>query len=484
MKLPAFFAGLAALVCLQNAQAVRLSPEGVGQALIYPYYTANGTNDTLFSISNPGSSFGEDIKAIKVRFFEGRNGRPVLQFNLYLAPRQTWTAAVTRNATGKPVLRTFDTACTVPRFEPSSAAGATEIALTNANYAGYDQAGSSLDRAKEGHFEVIEMGRVWPSFLLDSGKAFEEAIAPPAREGTAIQVQDCAAVAAAWNPGNAFTRQGGSEQSATPTGGIQGHAIIINVPQGTEYSYDPVALGDLFYWPRHTAPWDAHPNLGDADPRSSVGGVISTWSRGIDAVSAVLMHNRIRNEYVGPPTPTAPVSSDTIVNFPTRSFYVVLESDLGRSTPPFYRKFNNLDTNGGLLADGLSRGACDAISVSYFGRDGRANFVTPPPPNPVPFPQISPDPETLCWQTSVISMGNVLDSANAIHPVGFGTTSGTISISMVGFLSYFTLTSLEGHGYNGLPVTGFTMQRRINGDVGGVRANYGGTSMHKYDTWY
>jgi len=31
---------------------------------------------------------------------------------------------------------------------------------------------------------------------------------------------------------------------------------------------------------------------------------------------------------------------------------------------------------------------------------------------------------------------------------------------------------------------GFAIQRRINGDLGGVRANYGGTSLHKYETGY
>ena len=475
MKLTTFFAGLAALVCLQNAQAVFVSPDGMGQALIYPYYTANGTNDTLFSIVNLGpSSSNTSGRAVKIRFFEGRNGRSVLEFNLYLAHRSTWTAAVTRDIFGRPILRTFDPACTVPRFGSSGVAGASEIAFTNASYAGYDQAGSSLDRAKEGHFEVIEMGEINSDFKLPSGQNLSYAILPSELGG-----QDCAAVAAAWNTGGAFTSSGGAELAA-PVGNLLGHALIINVPQGTEYSYDPVALGRLFAAKRHTGPGDAHPNLGDADPTSVVfaNGAArqSTWSRGIDAVSAVLAHKKIINEYVGPPTPTAPVSSDVIVSFPTKSFYVVRESDTGQTTrAPFRIKFDNLNnTNGTLLADGVSKGACEHIQSLRYSRNGTPNFEA--------VFLIPTDPRELCWQTSVLSMGNVLDSANAIYPtnVSGSTTSGSIHVALSNLS--LPLTSLEGHIYPGLPVTGFTMQRRINGDLGGVRANYGGTSMHKYET--
>ncbi|HWR76555.1 MAG TPA: hypothetical protein VN283_05020 [Thiobacillus sp.] len=483
MKLHAFIAGLAALACLPNAHAVYVSPDGRGQALIYPYYTAQGNNDTLFSIVSPISYGGSSAprKAVKVRFFEGRNGRSVLEFNLYLARGKTWTAAVTRDATGRPVLRTFDPACTVPRFGPSSVyPAATEIAFTNANYAGYDRAGSSLDRAKEGHFEVIEMGEIDAGFLLNSGVSLVDAITPGS-------LQDCAAVAAAWNAGGAFLSSGGAELTAPstePSYMLLGHALIINVPQGTEYSYDPVALGRLFAAKRHTGPGDAHPNLGDADPTSLVlaNGISrqSTWSTGIDAVSAVLTHKKIINEYVGPPTATAPVSSDVIVSFPTKSFYVVRESDAGQTTrAPFRVKFDDLDdVNGTLLAEGMSKGACEQLWSLRFSRAGTPNFDTV-------FMRPA-DTLFLCWQTSVISFGNVLDSANAILYSGVlpaYTTSGTINVTLDSpDLSFPFLTSLEGHIYPGLPVAGFAMQRRINGDLGGVRANYGGTSMHKYET--
>ena len=48
--------GAAALVLLfiaQSVSAVSLSINGIGQALIYPYYTVNKSQDTLISVMKP-----------------------------------------------------------------------------------------------------------------------------------------------------------------------------------------------------------------------------------------------------------------------------------------------------------------------------------------------------------------------------------------------------------------------------------------------
>jgi hypothetical protein len=461
MKLQTFLASLTAFSCLQNAHAVYVAQDGIGQALIYSYYTANGDHDTLFSVVNPHDS---PPKAVKVRFFEGRNGRRVLEFNLYLAASQTWTAAMTGGAS--PILRSFEPACTVPQFAPSPVySGATEIPFTNADYAGYDQAGSGLDRAMEGHFEVIEMGEINESFVLVGGKTFGQAVS--------LQTQDCAAIAAAWNPGGAFLAPGSADAGLkAPSGKLLGRSLIINVPQGTEYSTDPVALGQLFAAPRHTSPTDAHPNLGDADPVSFVTvngtGRQSTWIQGINAVSAVLMHTKAINEYVGPPTPESPGATDVILTLPTKSFYVVRTSDYPLTTrPPFSAEFD--DTN----ADGNSTGACEDIRITRYTRAGafqvEENLL------------LNSDPVQLCWQTNVISLGDVIESSNAVYLSEFKTTSGTIEFS-TGHQGTLPLISIEGHVYTGLPMIGFTLQRYIHGDLGGVRANYGGSSLHKYET--
>ena len=70
----AVIAGIAGAAGIASvANAVNLNPDGLGQVLIYPYYTVNGGNQTLVSIVNTT----EHGKAVKVRFVEGRNSREV-----------------------------------------------------------------------------------------------------------------------------------------------------------------------------------------------------------------------------------------------------------------------------------------------------------------------------------------------------------------------------------------------------------------------
>src|SRR5690349_512563 len=74
------------------AEAVNVNPDGLGQVLIYPYYTtradaAGNSYNSLLSVVNSTASG----KAVKVRFLEGKNSREVLDFNLFLSPYDVWT---------------------------------------------------------------------------------------------------------------------------------------------------------------------------------------------------------------------------------------------------------------------------------------------------------------------------------------------------------------------------------------------------------
>lgn len=80
--------------------AVTLSPAGMGQVLIFPYYTTRSLPDgtafnTLLSITN--STFtGNDVrdaKAIRIRVLEARAGAPLFEINVFLGPTDIWTAA-------------------------------------------------------------------------------------------------------------------------------------------------------------------------------------------------------------------------------------------------------------------------------------------------------------------------------------------------------------------------------------------------------
>ena len=81
-------AGVAGFASVSNA--VHINPEGLGQTLIYPYYSVNNGLNTTLSVVNTTDL----TKAVKVRFLEGDNSIEVLDFNLYLSPYDVWVAGL------------------------------------------------------------------------------------------------------------------------------------------------------------------------------------------------------------------------------------------------------------------------------------------------------------------------------------------------------------------------------------------------------
>ena len=127
-SLCAALAGIGALGAAGAAQAVNLNPDGLGQVLIYPYYTvrsdgAGNAFNSLLSVVNTTAS----VKAVKVRFLEGKNSREVLDFNLYLSPKDVWTTGVVPMGAGAGIITT-DKSCTLPAI-PAARQGIRELRL-------------------------------------------------------------------------------------------------------------------------------------------------------------------------------------------------------------------------------------------------------------------------------------------------------------------------------------------------------------------
>jgi hypothetical protein len=59
------------------------SANSLGQVLLYPYYTVDGTERSADADRN---------RAVRVRFLEGHTSREVLDFNLFLSPHDIWTS--------------------------------------------------------------------------------------------------------------------------------------------------------------------------------------------------------------------------------------------------------------------------------------------------------------------------------------------------------------------------------------------------------
>lgn len=458
----AVLAGLGMVGMASTASAVYVNPNGLGQVLIYPYYTAQGGNVTAFSVVNTGDT----AKAVKVRFREGKNSREVLDFNLYLSPRDVWTGAVSATATGAK-LTTTDKSCTVPAI-PAAGVEFRNVAYagTAAVSTGLDGAGTGLDRTREGYFEMIELGVM--SNTAQIGYV-THANGTPANCAAIVAVNDTVSL-------------------TTPTNELMGGASIINVATGVDFTFDATTFAD-FLLPGSTALTtvlgNEQPNLNEADEVSTIfratttgaDAVVSNWGNGVNAVSATLMHNAIMNEYV---LDNATLSgTDWVVNFPTKRYYVqsnttsVTPAITGTVTAPFQRTFWN--------------GACDDITINYWDREEKG---IPSQSTVIDFspsiPGTSSQP-ALCWETNVVTFNNanVLSSAT-MRNIDVGTNqNGWAAIT---FRTAATLVSAGGagetggvaHTYAGLPVIGFAVQDFNNLNAApGVMATYGGNFFHK-----
>jgi len=461
-SLYAAMAGLSALGVTGAAQAVSVNPEGLGQALIYPYYTVRdqvvgAPFNSLLSVVNSTAS----AKAVKVRFLEGKNSREVLDFNLYLSAKDVWTVAVIPTANGAGIF-TADKSCTTPVVS-SSASTPTEF--VNFAYTGSaaDGADASLDRTREGYVEIIEMGNLTGV----TAAAVTHASGVPA----------CSPLA------------GASGDTVPGSGGLFGGITLINVLSGEDVTADAVALQGFSVTSLWAAPGSILPNLQSVNPKTSVVTTgtqtfITDWSGAnfftIDPVSAVLMHNNVYNEFV---LDTATKSgTDWVLTMPTKFAYYS-----GTAVQAlFQRNFG-------------ASGACDDVIVTQYDRDERTivsqTSFSPPPPTLT---------DSICWEANVITFNNtnVFGSKNLANiPTTFqngwvalnfnGTSVGSAHVLVGGASTTFdtstgTTGSLAATTFNGLPTIGFAAQTFVNGTLTGpgvsglIQSNYGGNFVHKF----
>jgi hypothetical protein len=114
------------------------------------------------------------------------------------------------------------------------------------------------------------------------------------------------------------------------TGGLFGGAAVVNVANGTMFSYDALAIQgyDKSEARRHNEPGTIHPSLNDGSEQDAwvFFGVPQnkatklSYNRPVDAISAIFMHENIMNEYTL--ETIAGASTEWIVTMPTKSFYV------------------------------------------------------------------------------------------------------------------------------------------------------------------
>ncbi len=496
-------AGVAFMGCMQAASGVSLSPRGIGQVLLFPYYTVNANNNTLISIVNTTAQG----KAVRVRFAEGENGRDAFSLNVYLGWYDTWTAAIgptidqlPSNDGGSVVatLVTNDQTCTVPAIP------ATGVQFSTATFSGAnaDPGDAGDSRTTEGTIEVIEMGSVSDNSPTET--AF-------------LSGQGCAAFVNAWSPGGYWVENpnGGI---LNPTGGLYGTGYIVNVEQGTIFSYAATAIeafrADPADQPRgstssvvlHTAPGATHPNLADAlsDPQQNIAvakvfdgdatftATYPAPAQAVDAVSAVLTASVLSNDFSS--TSSEGASTNYILSYPTRRFYTDPAIVGSTAISPFRALFAGIQ----------QYAEVESVPLLAFDREGNT------PGFGCPFHGC--DYSIFTSETSVevlnfdvdanAFLGSRLRGSPGLELGGYAGPVRLDSFPTEGFTSLyfdplqfpfdgyagnfaarFLRPSIERIEFAGLPVIGFATQNLVNSNVhNGVLANYSSAVAHRVTT--
>ena len=481
----AALAGMGVLGIVDSAQAVHINSDGLlGQALIYPYYTARSTASgnayvTALSVVNTTAS----AKAVKVRFLEGKNSREVLDFNLFLSQYDVWTAGIVAAGAGAGLF-TLDNSCTTPKVSNSSS---SPTLFRNGAYAGIDAGGDSLDRTYEGYFELLEMGAIAGGSSLEAAVTHKTDLsAPNASKPSCTGLPVTSAFPTAL---------------VAPAGGLFGGASLINVNEGTDYSYDAVALDGWSNQPNWSGPGDQNPTIVSASPavsvvidNTSLGGraVVTNWGGSPrDAVSAIMMRSRVYNEYTVEPLIKA--ATDWVLTMPTKRFYI--NNGSGNAPRLFQSNFN-------------STGSCDNINLTYYDREEQS------PGAIIDFSPTTPQSRSLCWEANVLTfsgnsgsatVSNVLQSKNVANVgllstwlngwadlsfpqdagyVGSHTLAAPLNATTVIQINTGTVVPNQTVTYFGLPLVGFSVQSYSTTGLPGVNpnvlSNYGGNFMHKY----
>lgn len=435
------------------AGAVALSPSGHGQVLIYPYYSTQDGTQTLLSVVNHDRSG----KAVKVHFREGRNGRSVASFNLYLAEFDVWTAALFTAADGRPALLTADASCTVPAIRTSTTLpqlpdGRRYVPLNNLDYSGVrsDGGSTSFERAATGYVELIEMGS-----LVDNSNSDVDST-----QVNGVPVS-CAQLNDAWLAGGYWT-QNPLTDLAAPTGKLSGALTLLEVAQGTAYTVDATALEHFSVAVQHSVPGASTPDLAAAvtDPaRQSVESLVlaggkfvrSRWpqARAIDAVSAVLAQESIQIEYSVEPGIGA--ATDWYISLPTRRHYTD-PALVTAAEPPFTVRYSASE-------------ACEVLSGTLYNRSTARSI------SDIDFLEPLPTDPCLCHGVQILPVGPRLPS----RPQDARCGANLLSINFGGALfenGYIDLRlsdagrrsrpALDGEAYEGLPVLGFSTLRYRN----------------------
>ena len=509
---------VAALTMASAQAAMYLNPEGTGEVLLFPFYNAENGNATNMHIVNTSAT---ETKAVKVRFLEYKASYEVLDFNLYLSPRDHFAFGVVMdpNGTGGAII-TQDNSCTVPALgsangdftgttvENADGSVTRTQPFVNYEFLKYQNAAgttvpfvdSDVSRTLRGHVEVIEMGVVknmgLSTFPTDSERAAQ--FASFAKHDASGVPANCAGLAAAFVQGawsaTAETELGlgPSFMVTAPTGGLYGIAYHINVEDAAAYGFEPAAIEDWSSVQQHANPGTIDPSLSAGDNSSWVldegtARLLEFTGNNIDAVSSLFMTNKIHNDVqlnsaIGGMT-------DWVTTFPTKRDYVTTGygPKLPSARAPFTSSYAGAILNPAETAY-VEKLACEGVSITTTDREEASvtggNSFSPAPPDQAGN-VICDEQHTAAWGAGSASALNV---ERGLFNLGFGYTEGWGTYTFGSGDANSLCADGSGNSTDdcllGLPAMGFAAYKYANGSTGSVMMNYGHVAEHKTNTLF
>lgn len=468
---------------MPSAQAVHVSADNLGQALIFPYYTVRGGWSTLFGVTNTSGL----VVAVKVRFRESYNSRDVFDFNIILSPFDTWTGWVSDDG-DRPAIYTEDTSCTVGKI--TSAGIPFNDGLNTYTGAAADGGPTDPDRMKEGYVEMIMMGAaqvVSPAPSPDPTPLARGAIhvngaTPPGCQALIDAFLDINQLPALRAEFNQYAVDPTSTPAGRPLNPLKGTFALVNGPEGFNAVGLPVHLANFSTGVSITgsslvtsqlptieaglfADSYNEPSLyaSNTAPEymSTAGGVLGAANAAPPFVTGALEATNVLNEWSRRTNAAAGwvTATDWVVSFPTKNFYVDNDPPnefAGRNTgrtnavpapgltaatlTPFTQSF--VDT---VATPAVRRGrSCDAVSFILRNREEQRSTAAGFSPGGT---------AQLCYEANVLTFnqGALLNSpvASSInYPENF--TFGWLNVRFAG-----------ANAQNlGLPAVGFAITSR------------------------
>ena len=451
-----------------TATGLSINPQGVGHILTVPYFSTQGNNKTLLSITNTDTTNG---KAVKLRFRGAANSDDIFDITVYLSPGDVWTADVAADGDISRLV-TNDTSCTLP--------SAQDIKDLGGKFKTNRVQGNAAAQTREGYVEILNTANIPVNTAADSLYTAIKHVGGKAPCTAAVM--DAQATDLAANGSDAAARG-----YANPTGGLMANWILVNVDGMASHSGEAVAVravnraganaaGNIVWFPQTTdAPTvgAANVNTLTADPLLQSAGFASevanydfpdlstpyTAAAGVGApetqarnLATQLQVTSVVNEYAT----SNGFSTDWVFSMPTRRYAVALNYAAPAATRLLFNAGNATHfsaANTSLNAAGTL--ACVTPGVMRgFDREEttQSTFV------------ISPDTAMkLCGETSVLAFNNtgasVLGGLLARNDIKTRGADGWLSIN-------------TANGVPGLPIIGFSALK-ANG------ANLGGTWKHR-----